>query len=123
MIVDLVHSLARTYPFAPLRGQRITRLEEVPLGPFQLDAPTAETLGRDQIGVFVGNCGCLPRVIEKLQTLADTEFPGRWVAVLSSKGTADIVYEALVPAADRGRREHAPGTGIAAPSPSRRPKG
>ena len=108
MILQINPTVAEMYPFAPIRGYRITRLEEAPLGPFRLDATTAASLGREQLGVFVGNCGDLQRIIDKVQILADTDFPGRWVTVLSSKDMADIVYNRAWEYDHPRFRRHAP---------------
>ena len=42
------------YRDSGLRGTKITRLEEQPLGRFSLDPETAWELGRDNVGVFAG---------------------------------------------------------------------
>jgi len=96
------------YPYAAIRGHRQTRLEEVPLGAFQLDGPTVKQLSRDNAGVFVGNCRSLERVVDMLTKLADEPYPGRWSTVLASRGMAAVVYNWL--AAERGWRvrRHAP---------------
>ena len=47
--------LSATYPTARIRGRLITRLEEHSLGWAVLDTATADEMGREQLGWFVGN--------------------------------------------------------------------
>ena len=47
--------LSVTYPTARVCGRLITRLEEQPLGWAILDAATADEMGREQVGWFIGN--------------------------------------------------------------------
>jgi len=75
MPVTIEHSLRKRYPFAAIRGQRITRMEEANLGSFQLDAETAERLAEENIGVFIGGCRDWDWMLDRLNTLAETRYP------------------------------------------------
>ena len=85
MCLTIEHSLRERYPFPAIRGQRMTRLEEADLGPFQLDGETAERLAEDNIGVFIGGCRDWDWMMDKLNILADTRFPARWLVVLADQ--------------------------------------
>jgi hypothetical protein len=111
MCLTIELSLGEVYPFPPIRGQRITRLEEADLGPFQLDGETAERLAEDNVGVFVGGCRDLDWMMDRLAILAETDFPARWLVVLASEGLADIVYRTLTRKPGSRRRTHAPTSG------------
>lgn len=82
--------LAVTYPTARIRGRRVTRLDEQSLGWVVLDAPTAEELGREQLGWFVGNHPGLARVAEQLGRLDANPEGGVWVVATHSR---DLAYE------------------------------
>ena len=108
MCLTIEHSLRERYPFPAIRGQRITRLEEADLGPFQLDGETAERLAEDNIGVFIGGCRDWDWMMDKLNILADTRFPARWLVVLATKQLAETVYGKLAWKPDRRKRIHVP---------------
>lgn len=108
MHLTIEHSLRKRYPFAALRGQRITRLEEADLGPFQLDAETAERLAEENIGVFVGGCRDRNWMIDKLKTLAETRFPARWLVVVATRSLALTVYRSFELPRGKRPRMHAP---------------
>jgi len=81
--------LSVTYPTARVRGWFITRLEEQPLGLAVLDAATADEMGREQLGWFVGN---LPwsttRAAEQFGRLDANPEGGVWVVVPHSRDLA-----------------------------------
>jgi hypothetical protein len=70
-----------TYPTARVRGRLITRLPEKYLDWAVLDAATADELGREHVGWFVGNHPGLPRVAEQLGRLDTNPEGGIWVVV------------------------------------------
>src|SRR3990172_2131424 len=96
MIADTQESLAsvlkKIYPRAYLHGYRIARLEETRLGNFELDAECAEHLGRNNIGVFVGNCGGLGRAIAQLKNLDRTDDGGLWVVICATRKMNAVLY-------------------------------
>ena len=67
MCLTIEYPTRERYPFPAIRGQRITRLEEADLGPFQLDGQTAEWLAVDNIGVFIGGCRDWDWMMDKLK--------------------------------------------------------
>src|SRR5262249_15363348 len=89
---ELLGSLHAVYPVPRIRGKRISRLEEKPLGLFMLDAAQAMFLGVENLGVFVGECGGLHKVINHLKELDAANDGGTWVAVPSSKNMAEIIW-------------------------------
>jgi hypothetical protein len=108
MCLTIEHSLRKRYPFAAIRGQRVTRLEEKDLGPFQLDAKTAEQLAEENIGVFIGGYRDWDWITDRLNILAATPYPARWLVVLATKQLADAVYGNLALKPDRRERIHVP---------------
>jgi hypothetical protein len=108
MCLTIEHSLRKRYPFAAIRGQRVTRLEEADLGPFQLDGETAERLAEDNIGIFIGGCRDWDGMMDRLNILADTHFPARWLVVLATKQMAETVYREAACNPDRKKRIHVP---------------
>lgn len=108
MCLTIEHSLREVYPFPAIRGQRLTRLEETDLGPFQLDAETAQQLVEDNAGVFVGGCRDWDWIMDKLNVLANTYFPARWLVVLATKQLAETVYRRTAWKPDRQKRIHVP---------------
>lgn len=108
MCLTIEHSLRKRYPFAAIRGQRVTRLEEADLGPFQLDGETAERLAEDNIGVFIGGCRDWDWMMDKLNILADTRYPARWLVVLPTEQLAETVYGNSMFDPDRRKRIHVP---------------
>jgi hypothetical protein len=102
-------NLSSLFPFPAIRGTRITRFEQADLGPFRLDADTADRLGRDNIGVFVQDCRGLRWIMERIAVLAETDFPAKWAVVLSSKSMAEFVYNSRVHQPEgRRRRKRVP---------------
>jgi hypothetical protein len=81
------------YPVGRLRGMRITRLEEQPIGPFCLDAPTAAELGTENIGVLFGNCIDLERTIRRLRPLDAAPEQASWVVVAATREMAASVFK------------------------------
>ena len=73
--------LSVTYPTARIRGRRITRLPEKYLDWAVLDAATADELGREHVGWFVGNHPGLTRAAEQLGRLDTNPEGGIWVVV------------------------------------------
>jgi hypothetical protein len=96
MLLTLEDSLSKWYPFPPIRGHRMTRLEETDLGPFQLDGQTAEQLIADSIGVFVSGCPDMDYIKDKLNRLAHTRFPARWLAILPTRQLAEAWHRELL---------------------------
>lgn len=84
--------LAALYPTPLIRGRRITRMEERDIGPFQLTAETARELGQDGVGVFIGACGTIDRVIELVRRIDTCEVGGHWVAVPATRWAAALVH-------------------------------
>jgi hypothetical protein len=70
-----------TYPTARVRGQLITRWEERPLGWAVLDAATADELGREHVGWFVGGHRGLECAAVQLGRLDMNPGGGVWVVV------------------------------------------
>ena len=108
MYLTIERSTRERYPFPAIRGQRITRLEEADLGPFQLDAETAERLAEENMGVFIGGCREWSWMMDKLKILADTRFPARWLVVVATKNLALTVYRSFELQRSRRPRLHAP---------------
>lgn len=96
------------YPFAPIRGCRITRLEESRLGHFALDSTTARQLGSENIGVFVGDCENLTWIVRKLEVLSQTPFPGRWIAAAATAKMAAVIFNMLAEKHGLQKRKRAP---------------
>jgi hypothetical protein len=80
-LIPPVSRLSMTYPTARIRGRRITRLPEKYLDWAILDAATADELGREHVGWFVGNHAGLARTAEQLGRLDANPEGGIWVVV------------------------------------------
>lgn len=76
-----IDRLSMTYPTARIRGRLMTRLPETLLNWAVLDAATADELGREQLGWFVGNHPGLVRAAEQLGRLDTNSEGGVWVVV------------------------------------------
>jgi len=88
-----LESLNRLYPTPVIRGTRITRMEERELGRFRLTAEIAQTLGEDNIGVFIGDCKTLDRVVDRVREIDQYDVGGRWIIVPSTRSSAAAVYQ------------------------------
>jgi hypothetical protein len=73
--------LSVTYPTARVCGRRITRLPEQSLDWAVLDAATADELGRDHVGWFVGGHPGLAYAAEQFGRLDTNPEGGVWVVV------------------------------------------
>src|SRR5262245_11086091 len=73
--------LAGVYPTARVRGRVMTRLEETALGWVKLDVATADTMGRDQIGWFVGGHPGVAAAAQQFGRLDANPAGGVWVVV------------------------------------------
>jgi len=82
-------------PIAVLRGQRIIRLSEQRLEPFQLDYQTIYELGTNNMGVLIGGDDSIERHFERIADLAKVNIPGTIVVVVSTKKLADWIYKEL----------------------------
>jgi len=89
---SLSSCLAQLYPRPCVRGQRIARLEETRLGPFELTAESAFELGRNNIGVFVGSCGGLGRAMNLLRALDRADSGGRWIVITATKKMNAVLF-------------------------------
>ena len=77
--------LSLTYPTAWVRGRLITRLEERTLAWTVLDAATADEMGQEQVGWFVGNHQGFAKAAEQLGRLDANPEGGIWIVVPRSK--------------------------------------
>ncbi len=84
--------LSAIYPTARIRGQLITRLEEHSLGLAVLDAATADEMGREQLGWFIGNHPGLTRAAEQFGNLDANPEGGVWVVVPHSRDLASELF-------------------------------
>jgi hypothetical protein len=95
--VTLAPSIARlsaTYPSARIRGRLITRLEEKPLGWAVLDAATADLLGQEHIGWFVGNhSASVKQAAAQFGRLDANSEGGVWVVVPHSRELARELFD------------------------------
>jgi hypothetical protein len=80
--------LSMTYPTALIRGRFVTRLPEQTLGWAVLDAATAEEMGREQIGWFVGSHPGPVKAAEQFTHLDANPEGGVWVVVPHSRNLA-----------------------------------
>lgn len=80
--------LAATYPTARIRGRLITRLEGQTLGWANLNVATADEMGREQLGWFIGEHPGIARAAEQLGRLDANPEGGVWVAVPHSRDLA-----------------------------------
>ena len=71
------------------------RWEEKKIGDVQLNSETAQCLGYENIGVLVGNCGSLDRVVQNLEELASCPYPGKWRVMVATKGAVNQMYQHL----------------------------
>ncbi|MEX2142520.1 MAG: hypothetical protein WD894_24920 [Pirellulales bacterium] len=93
MTDEIPIQLRELYAEAYIRGLRITRLEEQRLGYFRLDAATAWQLGRNNLGVFIGGCHSVGRIVELLRNLEQRSKTPRWVIVADHERTAAVVID------------------------------
>ncbi len=77
-------AMGQFYPFPAIRVIRIARDTDKKIGDFQLTAEVAKQLDDDQVGVLIANCEHPDKIHERLLKLAETEYSGPWVVVLSS---------------------------------------
>ena len=81
--------LSLLYPTARIRGRLITRLEEQTLRWVVLDAVTADEMGREHVGWFVGNhSDSVTLAVEKFGRLDANPEGGVWVVVPHSRELA-----------------------------------
>ena len=73
---------------AHIRGRLITRWEEKPLGWATLDSATADMLGREQLGWFVGNHPGIDQAARQIARLDTNPAGGVWVVVPHSRQLA-----------------------------------
>ena len=77
--------LRSIYPAPVIRGTRITRMGERALGRLWLTPEVAGTLGEENIGVFIGDCKNLDRVVDRVREIDQHEAGGRWIIVTSTR--------------------------------------
>lgn len=92
-LVPSISRLSATYPTARVRGRLITRWEEQSLGWVVLDAATADEMGRDHVGWFVGNHPGLTRAVEQLGQLDVNQEGGVWVVVPLERDLAGALFD------------------------------
>jgi hypothetical protein len=80
--------IATRYSRPWIEGAKITRLEEKRLADFRLDAVTAWQLGRQNLGVFVGNCGSLDRTLDTVHGIVDRRATVSWILIVDEISTA-----------------------------------
>lgn len=85
--------LSMTYPTARVRGRLVTRFPEKSLGWTVLDAATADEMGREQIGWFVGNHPGPKLAAEQFACLDTHSEGGVWVVVPHSRDSASELFE------------------------------
>jgi len=68
-------------------------MEENDLGQFELNAKTAWNLGRDNVGVFIGNCASLAPTLDLLKALEDATSNARWVLVAATEKMAAVIVQ------------------------------
>jgi hypothetical protein len=85
--------LSDIYPIASVRGRRITRLPEKYLDWTVLDATSAEDLGRESVGWFVGNHPGPASAVEQLGRLDANPDGGVWVVVPVSRHLSCELFE------------------------------
>jgi hypothetical protein len=83
----------RTNPSPGIRGRYITRWEEKFLGWAVLDAATADEMGREHVGWFVGNHPGPARVAEQLALLDANSVGGVWVVVPVNWDLAFAIFD------------------------------
>jgi len=83
--VPTLHRLSRLYPAAHIRGRRIVRDGAGSLGRVTLNAATAEQLGCDDIGWFVGEHPGIEAAIGQLCRLDAVSTGGIWIVVPYSR--------------------------------------
>jgi DEAD/DEAH box helicase domain-containing protein len=103
--------LATRYPTARILGRRMTRLPESLLGWVKLDAITADEMGRERLGWFVGNHPGLARAAEQLGRLDANPGGGVWIVVPYSRDLACELF-ALWPHADQVAEQPAPDNAV-----------
>ncbi len=75
-----------------IRGHRIIRMSEKRIGPFALDAETAENLNSYNTGVFIGGCHDADWMLEKMQQLSIESESENFLVLLTSYAMADTYY-------------------------------
>lgn len=80
------------YPRPMIRVNRISRQGGQRLGRLKLDAETAIELGTDQVGLFVGGCQKLDRVVDRIREIDGHGDGGYWVVIAASKTQAADLY-------------------------------
>jgi hypothetical protein len=88
-----VTRLSATYPNARVCGQFVTRLPEKHLGRGVLDAATADEMGREQLGWFVGGHPGTARAAEQFGRLDAGPEGGVWVIVPHSRQLARELFD------------------------------
>ncbi len=92
--------LNHIYPTAVIRGTQITRMEENRLGRFLLTAETAETLGDEDIGVFVGGFNDVNGMMNRVREIDRHDSGGRWIIVPSTRSFAAVIYQRWLDSSD-----------------------
>ncbi len=80
------------YPAPVVRGARVTRTGNRYLGPVAIDGETASTMGRGQIGWFIGGVPTYDRMIDDIRRINSTHSGGRWIVVPATRYWADHTY-------------------------------
>ena len=75
-----------------IRGHRTVRMSEKRIGPFALDAETAEILDDNNAGVLIGNCPGGDWMFEKMQQLSRDSEVEQFLVLLTSYSLADKFY-------------------------------
>ncbi len=86
--------LSLTYPTARIRGRRIARLPEKYLDWTVLDATTAEELGHEHVGWFVGGHPGLRCAAEQFGRLDTNPEGGVWVVIPVGRDMSRALFDA-----------------------------
>lgn len=68
-------------------------MEERELGRFRLTPTMAQTLGEENIGLFIGGCQNLDRAVNRIREIDRQDEGGRWIIVPSTRKSAAAVYQ------------------------------
>lgn len=72
------------YPSPAFRADRIARQGKLIEQGFLFDAASAESCGRDHVGLFVQSSGSLARLIQKLHYLDRSDVNTKWIVAVST---------------------------------------
>lgn len=79
--------------FPVIRGPRVARMTEKPIGNFVYDSQTATDMVQENLAVFIGNCRDMRWLREGVSRLAECDDQNEYIAIITTKVSYTEFYK------------------------------